>query len=150
MNIFARRCRKSQRGAAQIEFALSILLVCILIFSIIEMMSIVYTYAVLSDAAKEGVRYAIVHGSNSSSPCGPTSNPPAVVNTVTDYAKLSLHDISAISVAVTYLPDTAGGTATNKPPNLVAVNVTYSYIPYIPLPWGSPTISTTAQGRIVY
>ena len=58
-----RRKRKSQRGAAQVEFALSILMVVFLMFWVFEMVMVVYTYSVLSDAAKEGVRYAIVRGS---------------------------------------------------------------------------------------
>lgn len=134
--------RKSQRGAAQIELALSILMIVFLVFWMFEIVMVVYTYSVLADAAKEGVRYAIVHGSNNSNPSGPGSTT-NVVNAVNDYAKLSLHDISAITITPTY-PD-----GDNDAPHRVKVDITYTYIPYINLPLGFTSIHTTAQGRIV-
>ena len=54
----------SQRGQTLIEFAFSFLMVVFIVFWTFELVMAVYTYAVLSDAAKEGVRYAIVHGSD--------------------------------------------------------------------------------------
>jgi hypothetical protein len=65
-----------------------------------------------------------------------------VVNVVKSYARASLHDISAIDVNVTY-PD-----GNNDPPNRVSVIITYSYIPYIKVPF-APTLRTKAAGRIV-
>ena len=132
------------------EFALSIMVVLITIFFAWELLMAMYTASVLADAAKEGVRYAIVHGSNSSLCSGPNLSSPCaydapaaeVVNTVKNYAKASLHDTSAINVTVTY-PD-----GNNEPPSRVAVTVTYSYVPYINLPF-TPTMTTKAAGRIV-
>ncbi len=137
------RKRGSERGAAQVEFALVILFTVVLMFWVIEMMSLVYTYTVLSDAAKEGVRYAIVHGSGVASPSGPADYT-AVQTVVKNYAKLSLHDISAITVTPSY-PD-----GDNEAPHRVKVIVTYAYKPYITLPMTSPTINTVAEGRINY
>lgn len=139
-----------EEGQAQVEFALSIMVVLLVVFFSWELLMAMYTASVMANAAKEGVRYAIVHGSNSTLCSGPNaSNPCAndpsgaeVVNTVKDYAKASLHDVSAISVTVTY-PD-----GTNEPPSRVAVTVTYSYVPYINLPF-TPTMTTKAAGRIV-
>jgi Flp pilus assembly protein TadG len=139
-----------EEGQAQVEFALSIMVVLLVVFFSWELLMAMYTASVMADAAKEGVRYAIVHGSNSSlcsgpNPSNPCASDPAateVVNTVKAYAKASLHDTSAISVTVSY-PD-----GNNDPPSRVAVTVTYSYVPYINLPF-TPTMTTKAAGRIV-
>ena len=140
-----RRNRGPQRGSALIEFALSIFMVVLLMFWVFEMVMLVYTYSVLADAAKEGVRYAIVHGSGvaPANQSGP-GNTAAVSTVVTDYAQFSLHDVSAITVTPTYL------NGDNQAPDLVQVTVSYTYIPYIKLPFTSPTINTSAEGRIVY
>jgi Flp pilus assembly protein TadG len=145
MRSFTRRKRGPQRGAVMVEFALSILFTVLLIFMVFEMVSLVYTYAVLSDAAKEGVRYAIVRGSDvaAAEQCSPTSTT-GLINAVTDYAKMSLHDVSAITVTPTY-PD-GDNAATDR----VKVTVSYTYVPYISLPFTAPTITTTAEGRITY
>ena len=59
------------RGQAQVEFILSILFVMLFTFGMLEMVLLVYTYNVLADSAKEGVRYAIVHGTHSATCSGP-------------------------------------------------------------------------------
>lgn len=56
-----------QRGAAVLEFGLAFLLFFALIYSIMEFGRIVVSYNILSGAAREGARYAIVHGSASGS-----------------------------------------------------------------------------------
>ena len=53
---------RADRGAVEIEFVLSILTVLFTMFWMWEVVMAVYTYSVISDAAREGVRYAIVHG----------------------------------------------------------------------------------------
>jgi Flp pilus assembly protein TadG len=147
--LWFRRLRE-ERGQAQVEFALSIMVVLLTVFFAWELLMAMYTASVLADAAKEGVRYAIVHGSNSSlcsgpnpsSPCASDPTAAEVVNVVKNYARASLHDVSAITVSVTY-PD-----GNNDPPSRVAVTVTYSYVPYINVPF-APTLRTKAAGRIV-
>lgn len=146
---WSRRLQREE-GQAQVEFALSIMVVLFTVFFSWELLMAMYTASVMADAAKEGVRYAIVHGSNSSlcsgpNPSNPCASDPAgdeVVNAVKAYAQASLHDTSGISVTVTY-PD-----GNNDPPSRVAVTVTYSYVPYINLPF-TPTMTTKAAGRIV-
>lgn len=53
-------------GQATVEFALSASLLLLLLFAVIEMSFAVYNYNTVSSAAREAVRYAIVH-----SPTGP-------------------------------------------------------------------------------
>ena len=143
---------RADRGAVEIEFVLSILTVLFTMFWMWEVVMAVYTYSVISGAAREGVRYAIVHGSKNSNcsgpvltacPAGGTPDPSAakVTAVVRDYASYSFHDISSISINVTY-PDTY-----NVSPNRVQVAVTYNFIPYTALPF-HPKLTATAQGRI--
>src|SRR6266704_4202288 len=71
--IGSRASSKRDRGEATIEFAVSILFILVFMLGMIEIVMLLHTYNTLADAAKEGVRYAIVHGSGNASPSGPTS-----------------------------------------------------------------------------
>lgn len=147
---------RRDRGAVQIEFVLSILTVLFVMFAMWELIMIVHTMNVLSDAAKEGVRYAIVHGEKNDPAyqSGPGSTT-AITQVVSGYAKLSFHDISAMTVRVCYAP--AAGTTgfpcvsggTNELLSIVRVEVEYNFLPYTALPF-RPTLRAAAEGRIVY
>lgn len=143
---------KSEDGQATVEFALTIVFVMFLIVGIIEMSMLLYTYSVVADAAKEGVRYAVVHGNHNSSPSGPgsTSAIDGTVGTgvVKTYAQFSFHDTSTMTVTVTY-PDTASPPA-NQSPNRVQVKVTYPYQPFFGLAWPTVNVYANAEGRIAF
>jgi Flp pilus assembly protein TadG len=102
---------RSEDGSLVVETALSLLVVMPMVFWLFEMCMLTYTYSVLGDAARQGVRYAIVHGTDSgncsgpSSGCGDTSaaNVKSVVNAAAAY---SFHDLTRMTVQVTY-PDLA-------------------------------------------
>lgn len=145
--------KNKERGATMIEFVLSFAMVIFLVFWMFEMIMVLYTYSTLTDAAKEGVRYAIVHGSNN------PVNVSDVQARVTTFTNMSLHDTTAMTVNVAYYKDDgtqytgAGGgplssTSAIDPPARVSVTVSYPFVPYINLPWAMPTIYATAQGRI--
>jgi Flp pilus assembly protein TadG len=139
-----RRCPRSERGAVQVEFALASIIILSTMFLLWEAAMLMYTYNVMADAAKEGVRYAIVHGSSNSS--SSQASVTDVTNVVTDYAKMSFHDISDSSkfnVNVTYTPN-------NNPSSTVRVTVSYAYQPYVNFGWTFPTISAASQGVIVF
>jgi Flp pilus assembly protein TadG len=146
--------KKRPRGAGQaaVEFVLTFFAILFLIFWTFELIMLLYSYNVFADAAKEGVRYAIVHGAGNSASSGPstgtasdcTTNMSAVQNVVKTYAKTSFHDISGMTVTVCYLD------GTNQSPNRVRVTASYPYVPYIRLGWAPPTIHAAAEGRIVY
>src|SRR5437879_12224195 len=63
---------KRERGQAQVEFALTIVFLMLLFVGFIELVMMIYAYNVLADSAKEGVRYAVVHGSLNANASGPT------------------------------------------------------------------------------
>jgi Flp pilus assembly protein TadG len=136
----SRRC--GQRGQAAIEFALTIGFLVILLISMLEMTIFLYNYAVLTDAAKEGVRYAIVHGASGTNPSGPSSTQ-AVTNAVKAYAAASLHSTSGMTINVTYATD-------NNPGSEVEVNVSYAYQPLFLVSWPNVTISANSAGRIMF
>ena len=97
------------------EFALVAPLFVLLVFAIIEGGRFIAYYEALSNATREGARYAIVHGSNSSCPSGPMPpgvNPPGgcydptganVVQRVKDTAFGLLG--SGVAVTPTWDPD---------------------------------------------
>jgi hypothetical protein len=160
---FAELTLRKDRGQAQVEFALVIVMLMILILSMIEMITLIHTYNVLANSAKEGVRYAVVHGSGNSSPSGPTcpctdlDGPAAPAGSLAGYgsgygvvktfAQYSLHDMTGLTVTVSY-PDTTNAPA-NKPPNRVQVVVAYPYHPFFKLGWPTVTVNAAAEGRIM-
>jgi Flp pilus assembly protein TadG len=159
----SRSCRGSARGQAQVEFALVIVFLMILILSMLELMTLMHTYNVLADAAKEGLRYAVVHGTKNSTPSGPTcpctdiDGPAAPSGTdpgygsgygvVKTYAQYSLHDMTGITVTVSYLD--AANPPANQAPNRVQVVVAYPYRPFFNLGWPTVTVNAAAEGRIM-
>ena len=160
------RIGSRERGQALVEFAFTILFVMLLIVGFIELVMMMYTYIVIADAAKEGVRYAEVHGSLNSNSSGPTcpcsdiDGPPAPSGStpgngsgygvVRTYAQMSGHYISgsAMAVNVTY-PDTTNPPA-NQTPNRVRVVVSYPYQPFFGLGWPTITVNAAAEGRITF
>src|SRR5262245_12534642 len=137
------RKQQRQRGTSAVEFVLMISFVLIMVFFAFDLMMFVYSYSVLADAAKEGVRYAVVHGCGTDSTtcsglCTPACADAAgdnVSNKVKDFAKLTFHNTSAMTVNVNYLD--GGGSAAS--PNRVRIVIQYPYASYFALGWG-PTI----------
>jgi Flp pilus assembly protein TadG len=154
------RIAARESGQAMIEFALSASFLMILVLSMFELFGLIYTYSVMADAAKEGVRYAIVHGVDNTTPSGPTnttaSTPPCtsgnnnngtaanVITQVKNFAGFSLHDTSNINVYVCYLD------GNNKLTSQVDVAVSYPFRPFFGLKWVSVTVNANSMGRIVF
>src|SRR6266566_1317511 len=63
--------RRRENGQALVEFALTIMFIFLLFVGMLEIIFLMYAYNTLADAAKEGVRYAIVHGTGNTSCSGP-------------------------------------------------------------------------------
>jgi hypothetical protein len=139
------------RGQALVEFVLVAPIFFLLIFAVIEGGRFILYYETLSNATREGARYAIVHGSNSSCPSGPMPpgmNPPGcydpsganVVQRVEDMAFGLLG--TGVAVAPTWGPLGNGREAE------VNVAATYTYqtlIPLVPL----PAITISAESTLV-
>jgi Flp pilus assembly protein TadG len=156
------------RGQALTEFALIAPIFFLTLFAIIEFGRAVYTIQMLNNAAREGARYAIVHGASSSGPSGPfpasygTTNAydPAgqyVVARVKQYA-IAIIDSGPSDFAVSVrwcandgdiaaCPGTYGDGDNGRNQN-VSVSVTYKFRPLlglVPL----PTFSLTGSSILV-
>jgi Flp pilus assembly protein TadG len=151
--LIVRPLRRSEAGQALIEFALSGLTVILLIFGILELVLMLHTYNVLADAAKEGVRYGIVHGAANTGGCGPASCAAITgapgTGVVLTYAQYSLHNTSTMTVAADYTT-VNGGVACNTSPCMVRVTVSYPYKPFFNFGWPTITVYAAAQGRIIF
>ena len=108
-----------------------------------------YTYAVVEDAAREGVRYACIHGTDSTSCSGPStgcgdSAATNVVSRVTSYAGAFITRSGAMKVTVSY-PDSA-----SSPTSRVQVSINLTFPPLFHLPMTSQLLQVSSEGRIVY
>jgi Flp pilus assembly protein TadG len=138
-------------GSALIETALALLVAIPLLFAVFEICMFTYTLSVLGDAARVGVRYAIVHGSDSTICSGPSTgcsdqSGANVVTTVQNYAAHLVNTPGGLTVTVSY-PDNSSG-----PQSRVGVSVTYRYSPFFQNTGSSTLIPmyATGEGRIVY
>jgi Flp pilus assembly protein TadG len=67
--------QNGESGASLVEAAVSLLLLFMFILGIMEVSLALYSYHFVSDAAREGTRYAIVRGSDWTAQCDGTGNP---------------------------------------------------------------------------
>lgn len=152
MNKGARRRR--QRGATLVEIPFALLWVFMAMFGMTESGRLMLAYTTLSEAARAGTRYAIVHGSYRTGDCtkddltgkaGPSDDPACVVQVVQNAATGAGLSAASLGVQVRY-PD-----GTNKVGARVSVAVSYPFSSVLPLltPF-SVTIGSTSEGIICY
>jgi Flp pilus assembly protein TadG len=156
-------------GAALVELALSCTLLFSMLFGLMEMSLGLYTYNAVSNAARQGSRWAIVRGStcnaNTPNQCGAATGASvgtagATQSNIQNYvASLGYLNISASDTTVTWLSATTSGspatttwtacaTMCNAPGNEVQVTVTYPFalnIPWVP----KSTLSLTSKSTLV-
>lgn len=91
-----RRLRRDDAAAAAVEWGLILPILLALTVGTLEMGRLLLAYTSVSQAAMEGVRYAIVHGA--------TSTAPASASDIRDFVleRVSGIDPAAVSVAVTW------------------------------------------------
>jgi Flp pilus assembly protein TadG len=136
-------------GSLVLETALSLLVIIPCVFSIFEVCMLSYTYSTLNDSVRQGVRYAVSHGTDSSTCSGPSAGcsdatGANVANVVKNEAALSGHNLSGMVVTVSY-PDGA-----STPSSRVQVTATYPYVPFTAYPAFQQTLNVSAEGRIVF
>ncbi len=140
--------RNRRRGSAQVEFALVAFTLFLTLFGALELGRMVVVYTTVANAARVGVRYAIVHGvtntgTGTSGPSG-AGDTTEIVKVVKDYAKGGLLDGGKLAITVSY-PD----AGLNAPGSRVAVRVVYPYDPFTLLPLGVG-LGTTTTGVITF
>ena len=125
---------RPRRGQALMEFAIGLMVLLMLVFGIVDLGRAVFAYNTISHCAREGTRYAVVHGSESTLPIGPQANNAQLESWVRRYA-LGL-DASRLTVTSNWVDPT--GVVTNGPGATVTVNVRYNFQPatlfFVPLP----------------
>jgi Flp pilus assembly protein TadG len=135
-------------GSIMIETTLGFMILMTMVLGILECSMMAYTFSVMEDSAREGVRYATVHGIDSSSCAGPSSGCDAtaanVVSDVKAYAKTFTGGLNTMTVTVTY-PDGAS-TATSR----VKVALSCTYQPVFHFPGSAHLFQVSSEGRILY
>lgn len=133
------------------ETALVMTVLCALLFGIIDCGRLLFAYSFVTDAAREGARWAMVRGSQS---CTYSSNTlpqcDATVAQVQSYVKgLTYGSVSGSSLSVTAgYPTCVSGAnqASNAPGCVVSVTVTYPFKFTLPfLPSSAIAISSTSK-----
>lgn len=140
---------RNESGSVAIETALGFMLIMAMVLGIIELSMMAYTFGVLEEAARDGIRYATIHGTDSTSCSGPSSgcadsSATNVSSDVTNYASAYVANVSGMSVTVTY-PDAA-----STPNSRVQVAIAYQYQPLFTFAGTPPTLHVSAVGRIIY
>lgn len=129
---------RDQRGTAMVEFALVAGVIFIpLVFGIIEFGRLVWAKNMITAAAREGVRYSIVHGKAS----GAIADSTAVADYVINRTKLS-----PIIVHPSWTGDKEPGIDT------ATVRVEYTFNPIVKVPGllTSKTINSTSKQIIAF
>lgn len=136
---------RQEDGGSMIEFAITLPTLFALIFCFIEMCLMLYTYQMISEAARQGTRYAMVRGAS----CPTTANPTCEVNAAavnTYVSGLSWPNVGGGTVSpVTTYPD--GDEAVG---HHVQVKVSYTFHLVLPfVPNTSFALSSTSKTTIV-
>ena len=125
----------SRSGQTMIEFMLSAAVLLSLVFGIMEMALVVFTYNTISNAAREAARYAIAAGPNSPAPA---SKPQIQAFAMSCAPSLKL---SASDVDVRWIPDPNLSTRQDA---IIKVSHTYPLsVPF--LPKVNLTLTSTSQ-----
>lgn len=144
------RSLNREEGGSLLEIPLMSVVFIIILLSVVEMGRMVLVYTTVANAARTGVRYAIVHGSdrtgtgvNGPSSSGSTTQVQTVVK---NFASGGLLTTSNLTINVTY-PD-----GTNTPGSRVSVQVTYPYDPLVSYfkTLLNDTVGSTSEGGIAF
>ena len=151
-----RRLRR-ERGSTLLETAVACAVLLAMVFGVFEMSLALYTYHYISDAAREGSRYAIVRGSNSCTNTPNIDNCNATPAQIQTYVQnLGYPGINSTHVNTSWLsasttqPTTWSACATpcKAPGNLVKVNVTYAFPLAIPF-WRAVSLNLSSTSQMV-
>jgi Flp pilus assembly protein TadG len=130
--------KQSERGNTLIEFGLCFVLFFCAILGILDVARGIYTYSFLEGAAKEGGRYAMVHGSSS----GSQATSSAVQGVVQGWLAGVVNPSNA-TVTTTWSP------TNENPGSVVTVKVQYTFTPITNFLVGNWTLQTTSQTTVL-
>jgi len=130
---------EEQRGQSLVEFALLMPLMLLIITGLFDVARAVWEENTLAYAAREGTRYAIVHGSAGSPAANPTRISPCtdvvICTNIPAVVRGAAIGVPNVTVTVTY-PDTYSGTG---PPAVKCADrncrvIVDASAPFVPLP----------------
>lgn len=137
-------------GQSIIEFCLVAFMTLIMLLFVVEMGRALLVFTTVANAARAGVRYAIVHGSSravgaaTDDASGPGANPAQVLTVVKDFASAGLLTISLLVINVTY------PGASNAPGQSVNITVVYPYNPLTNYFSKTLRLGSASQGIIIF
>jgi Flp pilus assembly protein TadG len=143
--------RSARRGSTLVEFSFVAFTLMLMIFAGIEFDRMMLLYNTLTEAAREGARYAICHGSqrpddgtvNGASGPGTSNTDTQIKNLVKRYASAGILNTANLTVTVSY------SNSSNAHGNPVQVTVSYPYDPFTVLPL-NVTFRATSKGIITF
>lgn len=138
LRAFRRSLHHDERGAAMVEFALVAGVIFIpLVFGIIEFGRLIWAKNMVTAAAREGVRFAIVRGSAYGLAGGTVADSASVA----DYVK-GRTQLTPINVSTSWTP-------AKDPQDTVTVTVSYTYAPIVPV-IASKTVTGVSKQIIAF
>lgn len=133
-----------ERGSTLVEFAMATTVAMTVLLGVIDCGRALYTYHLVSNAARSATRFAIVRGSGCTAPGCPATN-----DDIQTYVRGLAPGIDPNSLATTTTWATAtgcGGAPYQGPGCLVTVHVQYPFRFIVPLlPGFSMPMSSTSQ-----
>lgn len=130
MRTFVRFLRRSDGGQSLVEFALILPLFLLLVTGLFDVARAVWQENTLAYAAREGTRYAIVHGSGSDTPVWPGVPAGTGYEALKTVVRNAAPGVSNITVVANW-PLIVGGSACYERNCPVSVDAT---APFVPLP----------------
>jgi Flp pilus assembly protein TadG len=140
------RSARAEEGSAIIETAVSITILLTFLFGVMETALALYSYHFISEAAREGTRYAIVRGALAGTANCTAPGPPTCIAQSADIQtyvqNLGFPGINPGNMTVTpvWSAYTSGKTCPtagpcNTPGNLITITVQYNFpltVPFVP------------------
>jgi len=135
---------QSEDGQAMVEFAITFSILIGFVFAFMELCMMLYSYDMISECAREGTRYAIVHGASCLTPTNASCTVTAA-NVNSYVSGLGWANPGGHMIVATSYPDN-----NENPGSRVQVTVTYSFP--IMLSWapaGSISMQSSSQMYII-
>ena len=143
-----------ERGSNLLEYGVVLTLFLAMLFGVVDFGRALYAYHFVSDAAREGTRYAMVRGSTcpeSQCPSGPSG--PDNTSDIQNYIKNVPAGINPGQLTVTPTWNPNGSATCNSAPNapgcVVEVQVSYSFSFMLPFMPKSNIVMTSSSQMII-
>jgi Flp pilus assembly protein TadG len=141
---WSKNLARNEEGQSLVETSLSILILMGFVFSLAQICLAFYTYEYISEMAREGARYAAMHGPTCQTSAG-ASCTIAAADIKTYVAGIGLPNLGGGTMVVT--PSYPNGELVGQP---VVVNITYSFPYHVPwMPYKALSMSSTSEVYII-